>query len=348
MRVLFIDGTGGFDPNRLYNRPTGGIITSLTLIPQYLARHGLQVTVASEHSSTDPVFGVEYVRELREADKAADVVIFNRNIYNHAFLDMFAPTSRKIWWLHDIVDHRYMEDDSYHRMDAVVALSDYCAHSYHDFYSIPTHKFVKIGNGADKTLFYPSDNHDKNLFVTASATVKGLYPLQFAWDNLKRVNPAAELRIYSSQKLHDLPEGTVAKNQLAALAASGATVVEPVKQAELASVFRHARAVLMPNHYPEICSNILLQAQACGTPVVATSIGSAEEYIINGFTGLLTKTKPHDMFWWWKDYASQVARIAVDDNLYDLAHRLAPQHVPSWDDIGEKWFQLVTGDSNGK
>lgn len=339
MKILYVDGTGGYSPLRLADRACGGIITSLTILPQYLAAKGHTVVVASEYEGPS-VNGVEYVRLIRDRDREADVVIFNRNIYNHAFLDQF-PKARKIWWLHDIVDHRYMEDDSYLRMDTIVALSRYCAESYADFFTIPATKFVVIPNGVDKTVFHPSATHNRNLFVCASATVKGLYPVSFAWQNLRRINPAAELRVYSSQKLHDKEDGEREKEQLRRLASEGAVIMEPVAQRELAEAFRQARAVLMPNHYPEICSNILLQAQASGTVVVSSAIGSAHEFILHRDTGLLTRTKPHDLFWWWKDFAEQTVLAATDDGLYARIHARAGQDVMGWHEVGEKWEKLL-------
>lgn len=340
MKVLFVDGTGGFSPLRLTTKPTGGIITSLTLIPQYLAAQGHEVVVGSEYAAEEKIKGVTYVRELRDSDRLSDVVIFNRNIFNHAFLDQFRR-SRLVWWLHDIVDFRYMPDDSYLRMDQIVALSEYCVESYADFFGVDKRKFRVIPNGADKALFRPKDDHDRHLFVCASATIKGLYPLHFTWTNLKRLLPEAKLHIYSSQSLHDKEDSTQTKGQLKALQEAGAVVRAPIPQAELAEVFRTARVVLMPNHYPEICSNTMLQAMACGTPVVSTSIGSAGEFIDNFETGLLTKTKPHDMFWWHKDFAELTLKAATDDLLYDTIHRKAPGTVWSWDEIGEKWNGLI-------
>lgn len=340
--VLFVDGTAGFSPQRLSERPTGGIITSLTLIPQYLAKIGYSVVVASEYESTEKIEGVEYVRNIRDRDKEADVVVFNRNIYNHAFLDMF-PRSRKIWWLHDIVDYRYMEDDSYLRMDKIVSLSNYCTEAYSDFFSVPRVRFTTIPNGVDKSVFFPSATHDKNLFVCASATVKGMYPLSFTLNNLLRVNPNAELRMYASQKLHDKEDGEREKEQLKKLGEQGAVICDPVPQKELARVLRSARAVLMPNHYPEICSNTMLQAQASGAPVVSSAIGSAPELIWHGDTGLLTHTKPHDMFWWWKDFAEQTAKIATDDKLYERIHAKSGAGILGWHEVGEKWHKLLAG-----
>jgi hypothetical protein len=48
-KLLFIDGTEGFFPQRLSNLQCGGIITSLTLIPQILVKRGFDVYVLSGH-----------------------------------------------------------------------------------------------------------------------------------------------------------------------------------------------------------------------------------------------------------------------------------------------------------
>lgn len=334
--VLFCDGTAGFSPLRLATKPCGGIITSLTLVPQYLAKAGFKVTVASEFGSSESINGVEYTNMIREKDKQADIVVFNRNLFNHPSMDMF-PKSKKVWWLHDIVDHRYLEDDSYERMDKIVSLSDYCTDSYSDFFTIPKSRFVKIPNGVDKSVFYPGqpEERDPNLFVTASATIKGIYPLSYAWNNLKRMNPKAELRVYSSQKLHDKQDGEREKKQLDDLAKEGATICEPVTQRELAAVFRRAQAVLFPNHYPEICSNLLLQAQACGAHIVASNIGSFGEFAWDGF---LTETGPADMFWWWKDFTDQLlaAAAAPVDCIKDSS-------IYSWDEVGQMWERMLKG-----
>ncbi len=330
MQILFVDGTAGFTPHKLAEKPCGGIVTSLTIIPQYLARKGYDVTVASEFASEEKINEVKYVKEIRDIDKRADVVIFNRNIFNHAFLDMF-PTAKKVWWLHDIVDYRYMEDDSYLRMDRIVSLSDYCTASYSDFFRIPKERFVKIPNGVDKSVFYPGkpEERDRNLFVTASATVKGLYPLWFTFHNLKRNNPKAELRIYSSQKLHGLEDGQAAKYQLKQLEGEGAKILDPIPQKELADVFRKAQVVLFPSHYPEICSNLVLQAQACGAAVVSTGIGSAREFISDG---LVTSTTPADMFWWWKEFAHLTLVASKSEFLRPLR-----AEILDWEEIGNKW-----------
>lgn len=56
-------------------------------------------------------------------------------------------------------------------------------------------------------------------------------------------------------------------------------------------LFEKAEAFLHPIDYFEACSNTLLEAQACGTPVVAFDMGSNKELIEHGKTGFIVKTE---------------------------------------------------------
>jgi D-inositol-3-phosphate glycosyltransferase len=60
----------------------------------------------------------------------------------------------------------------------------------------------------------------------------------------------------------------------------------PVGAPELASWYRSADVVVMPS-YSESFGLVALEAQACGTPVVATRVGGLPRAVIDGHTGLL-------------------------------------------------------------
>ena len=60
----------------------------------------------------------------------------------------------------------------------------------------------------------------------------------------------------------------------------------PVNAPELAAWFRSADVVVMPS-YSESFGLVALEAQACGTPVVATRVGGLSRAIFDGRTGLL-------------------------------------------------------------
>lgn len=340
MKILFVDGTRGFSPTRLEERPAGGIITSLTLIPRYLASKGHEVTVYSIHEKTETREGVLYTQDV--IGTKPDIIVFNRNMLSVAGLEHF-PEAKKVWWLHDIVDPAYLNDDAFKSMDRIVALSDYNVASFSDFYGIPNKKFDVIPNGVDRSVFRDLGlQRDRNLYVTASAPIKGgLSLLGFVYAQMKRLNPDFRLVMYCSQRLHDLENDPGIAAKLDRLKAQGVEVLDPIPQKELAEVFNRAWGLLMPNTYPEICSNTLLQAQACGLPVVASNIGSASEFIDHGFSGLLTKTYPHDIFWWWKDFAQEAARLYVDVPLHDRLSANAGREVKGWQDIGAEWNALL-------
>jgi glycosyltransferase involved in cell wall biosynthesis len=50
-----------------------------------------------------------------------------------------------------------------------------------------------------------------------------------------------------------------------------------------------ATALLHPNSIAEACSNVILEAQACGVPVIAYNNGSNKELIVNKKTGFIVK-----------------------------------------------------------
>lgn len=64
------------------------------------------------------------------------------------------------------------------------------------------------------------------------------------------------------------------------------THLPPVGAPELAAWFRAADVVVMPS-YSESFGLVALEAQACGTPVVATRVGGLSRAISHGRTGLL-------------------------------------------------------------
>ncbi len=345
MKILFVDATTNHDPHQRTTRPTGGILNSLTLIPEYLAKQGHEVYVNSTYEKDETVNGVHYIKTGTAIGKW-DVAVFNRNVLPKEMVGYCKEIGAKVvWWLHDIVQLTYLKDDTFKYVDRVIALSDYCKKTYTDFYGIDPDKVVVIPNGVDEKIFYPGDpaKRDKNLVLMASALVKGFLPIPAVYDNLSRANFNLDFRIYSSQKLHGQENSKQQQAFLDNMERQGAHVYSPVSQESLGHLFRQARCFLMPNSYPEICSNLLLQAQACGCPVVTSDIGSAPEFIENGVTGLYTsRYKPHDLYSWVVEYTNLVLDVAGSDTLFNTLSQNSPKGVKTWDQIGEIWNETIT------
>lgn len=340
MRVLFSDATDNHNPKEITTRPTGGILTSLTLIPKYLASKGHDVYVFSEYGSNEVIDGVKYVAPNSDIPKW-DVAVFNRNVLPNDFVSYSKSIGAKnIWWLHDVVQLTYLPDATYKTVDRIIALSDYCRDTYSDFYSLDPNKFSVIPNGVDSSLWFPGDyaQRDPNLWIMASAPVKGYLPIPALYDNLKRYAPNLDFRIFSNQSLHggkNLPEHDAF---LRHMAAKGARIQAPVPPKRLSELFRKAWGFVLPNSYPEICSNLLLQAQASGCPVITSDIGANSQFIKNWETGLMTtKFKPHDLHAWVIEYTRLGLRLLLDQQLHQKISQQSPQDVKTWDQIGEVW-----------
>jgi D-inositol-3-phosphate glycosyltransferase len=91
-----------------------------------------------------------------------------------------------------------------------------------------------------------------------------------------------------------------APGRLAAMAThlgiSGAVRLEPpCPQPELADWYRAADLVLVPSH-SESFGLVALEAQACGTPVVAASVGGLRTAVRDGYSGVLVDG--HDPVVW--------------------------------------------------
>jgi len=100
----------------------------------------------------------------------------------------------------------------------------------------------------------------------------------------------------------------------------------PVAQEALARWFRAASVLVMPS-YSESFGLVALEAQACGTPVVAAAVGGLPVAVRDGVTGLLVDG--HDP----ADFAAALGRLAADAALADRMGAAAAGHAAGfgWD-----------------
>ncbi|MGI9085890.1 MAG: D-inositol-3-phosphate glycosyltransferase [Aeromicrobium sp.] len=104
------------------------------------------------------------------------------------------------------------------------------------------------------------------------------------------------------------------------------TFVPTVDQRELADWYAAASAVCVPS-YNESFGLVAIEAQACGTPVVAASVGGLATAVSDGVTGVLVEG--HDP----ADYAAALHPLLVDHGIREAMSVKAVQHAESfgWD-----------------
>lgn len=112
----------------------------------------------------------------------------------------------------------------------------------------------------------------------------------------------------------------------------------PRPPSELVDVYRAADIVAVPS-YSESFGLVALEAQACGTPVVAAEVGGLPTAVAHGRTGLTVTG--HDP----ADWAVTLSGLLDDDERRLAMSRAAPEHAAefSWDSTADGLLAAYAG-----
>jgi D-inositol-3-phosphate glycosyltransferase len=115
----------------------------------------------------------------------------------------------------------------------------------------------------------------------------------------------------------------------------------PCPQRELADWYRAATAVLVPSH-SESFGLVALEAQACGTPVVAAAVGGLRTAVRDGFSGVLVDG--HDPATWARMLSGL---IRAPGRLAELSRgALAHAAAFDWPTTADRLVDVYTGVMN--
>jgi D-inositol-3-phosphate glycosyltransferase len=95
------------------------------------------------------------------------------------------------------------------------------------------------------------------------------------------------------------------------------TFLPPQPRSEIANVYRAADLVAVPSH-SESFGLVAIEAQACGTPVVAAAVGGLPVAVRDGVSGALVAT--HDVDDWANTIASTLDRVGPEMSRAAIAH----------------------------
>jgi D-inositol-3-phosphate glycosyltransferase len=115
----------------------------------------------------------------------------------------------------------------------------------------------------------------------------------------------------------------------------------PCPQRELADWYRAATIVLVPSH-SESFGLVALEAQACGTPVVAAAVGGLRTAVRDGFSGVLVDG--HDPAVW----ARELEKLIGSPGLLAALSRGAIEHASAfgWPATADELIEVYTGAMN--
>ncbi|BCS33698.1 glycosyl transferase family 1 [Luteitalea sp. TBR-22] len=157
------------------------------------------------------------------------------------------------------------------RPDRYVAISQYVARRIRRYYN---RRSAVVYPPVDTTYFTPGESRREGYALVVSALVP-----------YKRVDVAVAACRQLGVPLRIVGQGPEF-GALSRMGGTGVTFLGALPDAEVRDLYRRAAVVLLPGE--EDFGLVPVEAQACGTPVVAFGRGGATETIVDGQTGALT------------------------------------------------------------
>jgi glycosyltransferase involved in cell wall biosynthesis len=164
-------------------------------------------------------------------------------------------------------------------------------------------EITTIYSGVDTTIFKPQQVKDNKyielLYFGSLNRNKGVFELAMAWNKLYKKNPKIKLVFCGQDRMDSVHKIPVSKLLKQALDKNSLDRVEfrvIENRQKLARLIQISTIVVLPS-YNEGFSNALLEAMACGKPVVYSKVGSSEEIIQDGINGILCNIRDsEDLF----------------------------------------------------
>jgi len=190
-----------------------------------------------------------------------------------------------------------------------------------DAYLVPTEfmrrKLVEGGLPADKIVVKPNfhepdpglrqQSDGSALYIGRLAVEKGVRTLAAAWEHLP--HPPL-LRVIGDGPLREELEHAAERSQ------GRIEILGHRSHEETIEYLKKAAFVLLPSEWYEGFPHVILEAFACGVPVVASRIGTLADVIRDGETGLLFQPgQPQDLVakvGWLAEHDSEARRIGLN------------------------------------
>jgi glycosyltransferase involved in cell wall biosynthesis len=132
-------------------------------------------------------------------------------------------------------------------------------------------------NMAGRPAFLPPEDNYL-LFVGKESPLKGIDVLLEAYEGLSDLAPLVLMLSDFGDTSRAFPEGVI--------------VVRNVSHAQVMAGWKHCAIGVIPSVWPEPFGQVIVEAMACGKPVVASAIGGIPDIVLDGESGLLVK--PND------------------------------------------------------
>ncbi len=209
----------------------------------------------------------------------------------------------------------------------------------------PKQRIEMITNGVDTEVFFPSNQKQNNdcinlLFISRLCAQKGVEPLIKSCGELKKLG-------VENFKLTVVGDGPLKEKMFSLVneydISSKVEFLGWKKLEELPDIYRSADVFLLPS-VMEGMPSVVLQAMACGLPVIGSKVEGFSEVLEDGINGFCIEYGDH------KAIAHAIAKLATDSNLRQkmAQNSLKKSESFSWKKIAENYFKIYEEVAYGK
>jgi glycosyltransferase involved in cell wall biosynthesis len=168
--------------------------------------------------------------------------------------------------------------------ERIFAISRFVADQVRD--AIPDARVEVLGGAVDRAVFRPApaepERANRIAFVGRLVTEKGLWTLVAA---LSRLRTPAELDIVGEGPLLPALRERIAGARLPVQVQVNLLGYQPPER--LREILVSSSLLVVPSTWPEPLGLVVLEAMACGVPVVASSVGGIPEMVRHDWNGML-------------------------------------------------------------
>lgn len=192
-----------------------------------------------------------------------------------------------------------------------------------------------IGNGVDEKVFTPIKNKVDEKYILYSGRLdyrKGLFDLIESSKIICQVHPEISFVITGKGILIEKLKRRVNESGLK----KNFNFVGFVSREKLIQLYQQATIYVLPSHY-EGLPTVLLEAMACGCPIVATSVSGNLDVLTQGHDGILVPPKSPDKI------AEAVLKLLDDEkmrNTLGINARNTIENRFTWSIISKKFLHF--------
>jgi len=309
--VIYTEGLP-FDGRTPFERSLGGSESAVVFMARELARRGHQVRVFCNCESGASAVelpkqrgpgeyeGVVYgdLTEFPEFVEtgSCDVFVCCRHVRG-----LTAPVRSKmnVVWAHDAIVKPVARQlmSLMYKVDRLMVLSEFHREQLQRHLTVPDDRYVVTRNGVDLGLIdeaIAEVERDRNRVLYTSRPERGLEVLLEMWPELKRRRPGLTLGVafYENPGADAQMADYLTALRRAAESLPGVELLGALSKSDLYREIARAALVVYPAMFPEVSCISMLEAGACGTPVVASRYCALKETVADGETGVLVPGNP--------------------------------------------------------